>query len=75
LQKLQYSQTKFDGIAKTYVHAEKWFHVDGMEHAFRPVFERIQNEPNWTTLSWPVGHLLTDEAPAEVEQLILELSR
>jgi len=74
LQPLHYNQAKFESLKKTYVHAEKWFHVEGMEHAFKPVFDRVKSEPNWSALSWPFGHLLTEEAPDQVEALIVAVS-
>lgn len=74
LQPLFYSRAKFDGFNKVYVHAARGF-GSGLEHFFERGYERASTEPGWTTYSIDAGHDLTTDAPDEVLQIILQLSK
>jgi pimeloyl-ACP methyl ester carboxylesterase len=67
LQPLRYDEEHFGILPKTYVNSAK----PGEPSIFLSQFERIANEPGWTRISLPYGHDLYRDAPAEIEQIIL----
>jgi pimeloyl-ACP methyl ester carboxylesterase len=66
-QAIQYDETQFSEIPKTYVVAGN----DGENGVFADVVKRIRTEPNWDIIELPVGHDVYKAAPAEVEGIIL----
>jgi hypothetical protein len=72
LQPLFYDQQKFDSFAKVFVFAQKWFHDPRVASPFKPILERVQGEPGWSTQTWLYGHDLLNEAPDEVYGLLIE---
>ena len=68
LQPLIYDEAHFGTLPKTYVNSAK----PGEPSLFEPQFQRIQTEPGWSWVSLPYGHDLYRDAPAEIEQIIVE---
>ena len=72
LQPLNYDESKFDGYAKIFVFAEKWFHDPQVVSPIKPSFELASQMQGWELQTWPFGHDLVREAPDEVIKLLLQ---
>lgn len=70
LQPLHYSETIFEVENKTYIFAEKYFGIPGMQSPFEAFYNRLQDDEGWVTYSLPYGHDLMDEAPSAVFEIL-----
>jgi pimeloyl-ACP methyl ester carboxylesterase len=72
LQPLHYSDSIFQVENKTYIFAEKFFGVPGMQSPFEAFYEQFKADAGWVTHSVPYGHDLVEEAPAVVLELLVD---
>ena len=70
LQPLHYSATVFNAPVKVYVFAEKFFGIPEMLSPFKAIYDRLSEDPSWTTYSLPLGHDVVVEAPDRIVELI-----
>jgi pimeloyl-ACP methyl ester carboxylesterase len=70
LQPLHYSDDIFQVENKTYIYAENYFGVPGMQSPFETFYERLKGDQGWVTHSVPYGHDVVEEAPAVVLELL-----
>jgi pimeloyl-ACP methyl ester carboxylesterase len=72
LQPLHYSDSVFKVQNKTYVFAEKFFGVPGMQSPFEAFYEQFKDDAGWVAHSVPYGHDLVEEAPGVVLELLVD---
>lgn len=70
LQPLNYSKSIFELENKTFIYAEKYFGVPGMQSPFEAFYNRLKDDAAWTTYSLPYGHDVVEEAPEVILDLL-----
>lgn len=72
LQPLHYSESIFEVNNKTFIFAEKYFGIPGMQSPFEVFYNRLKNDPGWATYSLPYGHDILEEAPEVIFGLLVK---
>ena len=71
LQPLNYSKSIFEVENKTFIFAEKYFGVPGMQSPFEAFYKRLKDDTGWVTYSLPYGHDVLDEAPEVISEILV----
>lgn len=72
LQPLHYSESIFDVENKTFIFAQKYFGIPGMQSPFEAFYNRLKDDSGWEAYSLPYGHDIVEEAPEVVLELLVK---